>query len=43
MNINIRTLTNDYLTEIPAISLTNEVYRGSLDIEGVTEWLCTAY
>ena len=43
LEMNLYALSNDFLTEIPAISLTNEVYRGALDTDGVSEWICTAY
>jgi hypothetical protein len=34
---------NNFIVEFPSLSLSNEVYRGSLDIYGVSEWICTSY
>jgi len=27
----------------PSISIGNEFYKGNLDNNGITEWLCTSY
>ena len=43
LEVNKQALENDYVTDFPSISLSKEVYLGSMDTDGVFEWICTAY